>query len=134
MGPTLAVLSGHPRIHLLQPLNYDEFIVLLSHAWLIVSDSGGVQEEAPTLGKPLLILRENTERPEAVQSSIARLVGGCPERLAAMLEEARHEGSWASEVGNIPNPFGQGDSGRRIVEILANLSREVSHGRYRIAG
>jgi UDP-N-acetylglucosamine 2-epimerase len=55
-------LSGHPRIHLLQPLNYDEFIVLLSHAWLIASDSGGVQEEAPTLGKPLLILRENTER------------------------------------------------------------------------
>lgn len=128
------ILSRCPRVHLIEPLNYDEFIVLLSHAWLIVSDSGGVQEEAPTLGKPLLILRENTERPEAVESSVARLVGGCPERLAAMLEEVRHEGSWASEVGKIPNPFGQGDSGRRIVEILAEISREVSHGPYRIAG
>jgi UDP-N-acetylglucosamine 2-epimerase (non-hydrolysing) len=79
-------------------------------------------------------MRENTERPEAVESSVARLVGGSPRRLAAMLEEARHEGSWASEVGKIPNPFGQGDSGRRIVEILAGISKEVSHGRYRIAG
>jgi UDP-N-acetylglucosamine 2-epimerase (non-hydrolysing) len=121
MGPTLAVLSGHPRIHLLQPLNYDEFIVLLSHVWLIVSDSGGVQEEAPTLGKPLLILRENTERPEAVESRVARLVGGCPERLAAMLEEARHEGSWANQVRKIDNPFGQGDSGKRIVDIVTTL-------------
>jgi UDP-N-acetylglucosamine 2-epimerase (non-hydrolysing) len=133
-GPAVSILSGHPRIHLLEPLNYDEFIVLLSHAWLIVSDSGGVQEEAPTLGKPLLILRENTERPEAVQSSVARLVGGSPRSLATMLEEVRHESSWAANIGKVENPFGQGDSGERIVRIIAELLSEVRHESYRIAG
>jgi UDP-N-acetylglucosamine 2-epimerase (non-hydrolysing) len=114
-------LSNHPRIHLIEPLGYEDFISLLSESWLIVSDSGGVQEEAPTLGKPLLVLRENTERPEALESRVARLVGGQPERLASMLEEAYAEDSWASEVGKIENPFGRGDSGKRIAEIIAEL-------------
>ncbi|HVF55343.1 MAG TPA: UDP-N-acetylglucosamine 2-epimerase (non-hydrolyzing) [Pyrinomonadaceae bacterium] len=113
------ILSGHPRCHLARPLNYDQFVALLSEAWLIVSDSGGVQEEAPTLGKPLLILRENTERPEAVESGVARLVGGSPARLMSMLEEAHRAGSWAARVEQIENPFGRGDSGRRIAEIIA---------------
>jgi UDP-N-acetylglucosamine 2-epimerase (non-hydrolysing) len=90
-------------------------------AWLIVSDSGGVQEEAPTLGKPLLVLRENTERPEVLESGVARLVGSRPEALALMLEEAYLEGSWASQVGRIENPFGDGDSGQKIAEIIAEL-------------
>lgn len=116
-----ALLSGHPRIHLIAPLNYDEFIMLLSSAWLIVSDSGGVQEEAPTLGKPLLILRDNTERPEVLQSGVARLVGGDPQRLAALLEEVSQEPSWADAVQKMENPFGQGDSGGRIAQIVAAL-------------
>jgi len=114
------ILAGHRRIHLVHPLDYEDFIVLLSHAWLIVSDSGGVQEEAPTLGKPLLILRENTERPEVVESGVARLVGGSPENLASMLEEAYGRGSWADRVGTIENPFGRGDSGERIARIIVN--------------
>lgn len=114
-------LSGHPRIHLIQPLNYDQFIALLAHAWLIVSDSGGVQEEAPSLGKPLLILRENTERPEAVEAGIARLTSGSAEQLAALLEEAYQRGSWADQVRMIENPFGQGDSGPRIAQIIAEV-------------
>jgi UDP-N-acetylglucosamine 2-epimerase (non-hydrolysing) len=114
-----AILSDMPRCHLAQPLNYDQFIALLSHAWLIVSDSGGVQEEAPTLGKPLLILRENTERPEAIEAGIARLVGGCPARLMEMLEEAYRTGSWTESVGKIENPFGRGDSGQCIAEVIA---------------
>jgi UDP-N-acetylglucosamine 2-epimerase (non-hydrolysing) len=72
VDPATAILSGHPRIHLIEPLDYMDFIFLLSQAWLIVSDSGGVQEEAPTLRKPLLILRENTERPAAVPSGWPR--------------------------------------------------------------
>ncbi|MBC7930838.1 MAG: UDP-N-acetylglucosamine 2-epimerase (non-hydrolyzing) [Rubrivivax sp.] len=114
-----STLAGHPRIHLTRPLSYDQFVAVLSQAWLIVSDSGGVQEEAPTLGKPLLILRRNTERPEAVASNVARLVGGDPERLAAMLEEAYQPGSWAESVKKIRNPFGRGDSGRRIARVVA---------------
>lgn len=117
----IQVLSGHQRIHLLSPLAYPDFITLLSHAWLIVSDSGGVQEEAPTLGKPVLILRENTERPEAVEAGIARLVGGAPEQLAAMLEVVYAPGSWAADVATRGNPFGKGDSGKRIVKIVATI-------------
>jgi UDP-N-acetylglucosamine 2-epimerase (non-hydrolysing) len=118
---TMATLAGHPRIYLMQPLNYQDFVILLSHAWLIVSDSGGVQEEAPTLGKPLLILRENTERPEAVASGVARLVGRAPERLAAMLDEVYADDTWSKQVQRIENPFGRGDSGQRIVQAIAEV-------------
>jgi UDP-N-acetylglucosamine 2-epimerase (non-hydrolysing) len=116
-----AALDGHPRVHLLEPLGYEDFIALLAESWLIVSDSGGVQEEAPSLGRPLLILRENTERPEAVQSGVARLVGGRPERLAEMLEEAAQPGSWAESAGRVENPFGRGDAGEKIALILGGL-------------
>ena len=95
VGPAADILAGHPRIHLIAPLRYDEFVVLLSHAWLIVSDSGGVQEEAPTLRKRLLVLRENTERPEVIESGVARLVGGRPERLALMLDESYRDRGWS---------------------------------------
>jgi UDP-N-acetylglucosamine 2-epimerase (non-hydrolysing) len=115
------VLTAHPRIHLVDPLSYEDFIHLLSRSWLIVSDSGGVQEEAPTLGKPVLILRENTERPEAVEAGVARLVGGDPSRLAAMLEELDADPSWIESVGAIDNPFGRGDSARRIVSAVAHV-------------
>jgi UDP-N-acetylglucosamine 2-epimerase (non-hydrolysing) len=123
---TRRVLGGHPRIHLLQPLDYQEFILLLSRAWLIVSDSGGVQEEAPSLGKPLIILRENTERPEAVECGIARLVGHRPECLAALLYEALEAESWANRASTIRNPFGRGDAGARIVDIISEYLRETT--------
>jgi UDP-N-acetylglucosamine 2-epimerase (non-hydrolysing) len=116
-----AVLAGHERIRLIEPLAYVDFVGLLKHAWLIVSDSGGVQEEAPTLGKPLLVLRETTERPEAIEAGVARLVGGRPERLRALLDEVYQDPSWIEAVGKIDNPFGRGDSGQRIVENLVRL-------------
>lgn len=120
---TQTILAEHPRIVLVDPLPYREFIHLLSHAWLIVSDSGGVQEEAPSLGKPLLVLRENTERPEAIESGVARLVGGAPARLETMLEEVYHDGSWQRRLRDGKNPYGEGDSGRRIAEcIVKNLT------------
>jgi UDP-N-acetylglucosamine 2-epimerase (non-hydrolysing) len=118
---TRQVLTAHPRIHLIDPLRYEDFIHLLSRSWLIVSDSGGVQEEAPTLGKPVLILRENTERPEAVEAGVARLVGGDPRRLAVMLEELDADPSWIESVRAVDNPFGRGDSARRIVSAVAEL-------------
>jgi len=124
LAPATEILSGHPRIHLVPSLGYEDFIVLLSRAWLLVSDSGGVQEEAPTLGKPVLILRENTERPEAIEAGVARLVGGEPARLALMLEEAYEDGSWIHHVGKGGNPFGQGDAGKRIAHIIVRLLDE----------
>jgi UDP-N-acetylglucosamine 2-epimerase (non-hydrolysing) len=115
------ICKGEPRVFLTKPFNYSDFITLLSNSWLIVSDSGGIQEEAPSLGKPLLILRDNTERPESVEAGIARLVGGRAATLKAMLEEAYQRGSWAESVREVENPFGRGDSAERIVDSIAHL-------------
>jgi UDP-N-acetylglucosamine 2-epimerase (non-hydrolysing) len=113
------VLSNHPRIHLLPPLDYPEFIHLLSQAWLIVSDSGGVQEEAPTLGKPVLVLRDTTERQEAIDAGVAKLVGHDPQRLTDLLDEAAQPDSWCSQLTTMSNPFGDGRSGERIANLIA---------------
>jgi UDP-N-acetylglucosamine 2-epimerase (non-hydrolysing) len=118
-GPAFEILADRDRIQLLEPLDYVAFIGLLSRAWLIVSDSGGVQEEAPSLGKRLLVLRDTTERPEAVEAGVARLVGGDPRRLDAMLEQEWLAPEEAGRV--IDNPFGSGDSGRRIVQAISQV-------------
>jgi UDP-N-acetylglucosamine 2-epimerase (non-hydrolysing) len=90
----------------------------MASSWLVVSDSGGVQEEAPSFGKPLLVLRENTERPEAIVAGVAKLVGGSPQRLGELLEENYLDESWTNSVKQIENPFGDGSAAAKIVEIL----------------
>ncbi len=124
-----AMLAGRDRVHLTDPLDYPDFIGLLSQAWLIASDSGGVQEEAPSLGVPLLVLRESTERPEAVECGAAKLAK-TPELLAAMLEEAERVAGTlrvllpadsTRSVLATPNPFGDGKAGRRIVRALSRF-------------
>ena len=115
---TKEILSESERIYLLDPLDYVDFITLMKNSWLIVSDSGGVQEEAPSLGKPLFVLRENTERPEAIRSGVAKLVGGNPRTLKLMLEENYSIETWIKSVKEIENPFGDGRSAARIVKIL----------------
>lgn len=114
-----AILSGVPRVHLIEPLDYPDFIGLLSASWLIASDSGGVQEEAPSLGKPLLVLRESTERPEALESGVARLAPS-PDMLAELLEDAYANGASTRAVAN---PFGKGDAGQRIVRAIRRVLR-----------
>lgn len=120
------VLADCERIYLLDPLDYIDFINLMENSWLIVSDSGGVQEEAPSLGKPVLILRENTERPEAISCGIAKLVGGNPRTLARFLEENYLTETWIKSIGKVQNPFGDGLSAKRITKILVNLSQPLS--------
>ena len=112
------VLGDLPRIHLVPPMQYPDFLYCLSKCWLVVSDSGGVQEEAPSLGKPLLIIRGNTERPETVECGIARLIGEDPLKLRAELEEAAAKDSWVSRVKPIANPFGEGDSAQKIADAI----------------
>jgi UDP-N-acetylglucosamine 2-epimerase (non-hydrolysing) len=112
------ILAGKERIYLLEPLDYVDFVTLMKSVWLIVSDSGGVQEEAPSLGKPLLVLRENTERPEAVRAGIAKLIGGSPAMLNRMLEENYTVDSWIRSVSEVANPFGDGRAAKRIVKII----------------
>ena len=123
-----SVLRGAPRVHLLPPLDHPDFLYLLSRAWLVASDSGGVQEEVASLGKPLLILRENTERPEVVDAGIGRLVGSSPARLQEELDAAYRSGAWAEAVRRIPNPFGDGRSGPRIADAIERwLGGTVAH-------
>jgi UDP-N-acetylglucosamine 2-epimerase (non-hydrolysing) len=117
------LLGAEPRVHLIAPLGYTDFVALLRSAWLIVSDSGGVQEEAPTLGRPVLVLRAQTERPEAVDCGVVRLVGRDHRRLPDLLEEARRPDSWANLTRPVENPFGRGDSGARIAAVIADLLR-----------
>ncbi len=112
---TQQILANRDRIYLLEPLDYADFAALMKSAWLIVSDSGGVQEEAPSLGKPLLVLRENTERPEALAAGIAQLVG---DDLRELLEVNYVDETWINSVGKIANPFGDGTAAKRIVETL----------------
>ncbi len=112
------ILGKRERIHLLDPLDYSDFLAIMKSAWLILSDSGGVQEEAPSLGKPLLILRENTERPEAIRSGVAKLVGPGPGSLKQFLEENYAVDTWIKSVKEIGNPFGDGKSAVRIVRII----------------
>ena len=112
---TEKILANRERIYLLEPLDYADFAALMKNAWLIVSDSGGVQEEAPSFGKPLLILRENTERPEAIEAGIAQLVGG---NLRELLDKNHADETWINSVGRIANPFGDGTAAKQIVEVL----------------
>ncbi|CAN5596780.1 UDP-N-acetylglucosamine 2-epimerase (non-hydrolyzing) [soil metagenome] len=115
---TSEILDGVDCVHLLEPLDYVDFVTLMKNSWLIVSDSGGVQEEAPSLGKPLFVLRENTERPEAIKAGVAKLVGGKPRILKQMLEENYSVPTWIKSVKEIANPFGDGRAARRIVQIV----------------
>lgn len=112
------ILGRRERIHLLGPLDYSDFLAIMKSTWLIVSDSGGVQEEAPTLGKPLLVLRENTERPEAIRAGVSKLVGSSPGSLKQLLEENYSVETWIKSVKEVANPFGDGRSAARIVKII----------------
>lgn len=111
-------LGGHDRIHLLEPLDYSDFLAIMKATWLIVSDSGGVQEEAPSLGKPLLVIRENTERPEAIRAGVSKLVGSSPGALKQLLEENYSVETWIKSVKEVANPFGDGKAASRIVKII----------------
>ncbi|HZD04174.1 MAG TPA: UDP-N-acetylglucosamine 2-epimerase (non-hydrolyzing), partial [Longimicrobiales bacterium] len=116
VGPAREILSGHPRVHLTDPVDYLDLVQALRGAVLVLTDSGGIQEEAPAFGTPVLVLREVTERPEGVEAGVAELVGMdrrlILERAGALLEESR-EGRTAP-----PNPYGDGRAGERIADIV----------------
>jgi UDP-N-acetylglucosamine 2-epimerase (non-hydrolysing) len=121
--------GAHERIRLLPPWGYADFVHLLAGAWLLVSDSGGIQEEAPTLGKPVIVMRDTTERPEGVDAGVAKLTGGHPERLDALLEESYADGTWSAAVERLANPYGDGQAGRRIAAAVgADLAAHAARG------
>jgi UDP-N-acetylglucosamine 2-epimerase (non-hydrolysing) len=115
------VLRGGTRIRLLEPLDYSEFIDLVRHAWIIVTDSGGIQEEAPTLGKLVLLFRAKTERPEAVDTGMVKIIGDSPSRLLRALQNLKDSDTVVAFTLQNGNPFGNGSSAKTIVNILERL-------------
>ena len=115
-----AALADLPNVALIEPLDYPHFARLLSIAEIMLTDSGGVQEEAPALGKPVLVMRETTERPEGVAAGTARLVGTDAARIVSEIFTLLDDKAAYSDMARAHNPFGDGQSARRIVELLAH--------------
>jgi UDP-N-acetylglucosamine 2-epimerase (non-hydrolysing) len=119
--PVNRILGGHKRIHLIEPLGYAPFVWLMDRATVVLTDSGGVQEEAPSLGKPVLVMRETTERPEGIEAGNARLVGTRQERIVdELLTLVRHPEQRAA-MARVANPYGDGRAAERIVQVLSDL-------------
>jgi len=116
--PVRQLLAGIPNIHLIEPLEYVPFVDLMRRAWLVLTDSGGIQEEGPSLGKPILVLREKTERPEGVEAGSVKLVGTQTRRIveeAVRLLEDRQE---YERMARVHNPYGDGQASRRIADAI----------------
>lgn len=118
-----AMLADRPNVHLVDPVEYLPFVWLMQRAHIIVTDSGGIQEEAPGLGKPVLVTRDTTERPEAVAAGVARLVGTNEDDLVCALNELLDDSQAYSAMAQAKNPFGDGHAAERIVERMLQEKR-----------
>ena len=119
LGPVTGRLGGFPNIELLDPLDYVSFVDLMRRSHLLVTDSGGIQEEAPSLGKPVLVLRDSTERPEAVDAGTVKLVGTDPRRIVSEAVRLLDDEEEYARMARIHNPYGDGHAGERIAAIIA---------------
>lgn len=117
-GPVKATLDGIANVHLIAPQDYLPFVYLLKRAHLVLTDSGGIQEEAPTLGKPVLVMRDTTERPEAVATGTARLVGTDAARIVSEVSQLLDDDAAYQSMAQAGNPYGDGDAAAKIVAII----------------
>lgn len=113
-----AVLGGLEHVYLIDPLDYPDFVNLMARAHLILTDSGGVQEEAPSLGKPVLVMRETTERPEAITAGAARLVGTAPDNIVKAINFLLDDRTEYMRMAHTTNPYGDGRAAERIIQAL----------------
>jgi UDP-N-acetylglucosamine 2-epimerase (non-hydrolysing) len=119
--PVSALLSDLANVHLIPPKDYEPFTYLLKHCFLVLTDSGGIQEEAPSLGKPVLVMRDVTERPEAVEAGTVKLVGADRARITQQVRELLDDAQSYRTMARAHNPYGDGKACERIVEILGNI-------------
>jgi len=124
--PVNAVLRDLPNVYLIDPQDYLPFVYLMTKAYLIITDSGGIQEEAPALGKPVLVTRETTERPEAVRAGTARLVGTHTDRIVSAVRGLLDDRAEYVSMAHANNPYGDGHAAERIVEALTTIPAEMS--------
>jgi UDP-N-acetylglucosamine 2-epimerase (non-hydrolysing) len=116
--PAHEIMGNHSRIHLVEPLSYSQFVQAMKQAYFIISDSGGVQEEAPALGKPVLVLREKTERPEAVEAGVVHLVGTNKALIISEAEKLISDKEYYQSMARGVSPYGDGKASERIASIL----------------
>jgi UDP-N-acetylglucosamine 2-epimerase len=128
--PVRTILDSVPNVFLIEPQDYLPFVFLMSRAHLIITDSGGIQEEAPALGKPVLVTRDTTERPEAVQAGTARLVGTDTQRVVAEVSGLLDDCSQYDAMAHATNPYGDGHASERIVDALLTLPARPSSAQY----
>jgi len=124
-GIVIERLSDLGNVTLLDPINYDELVFLMKISYLVLTDSGGIQEEAPSLGKPVLVLREVTERPEAVEFGTSKIVGTDPDKIYSEVSNLLSNPSLYQKMSKSINPYGDGKASVRIVDyILENKKSE----------
>ncbi len=120
-GPVHEILSEVINIHLVDPLAYAAFIWLMEKSYLIITDSGGIQEEAPSLGKPVLVTRDTTERPEAVEEGTVLLVGTNSEEIIKQSQRLLDDEQYYKSMSLLHNPYGDGKASKRIIDFVKNL-------------
>jgi UDP-N-acetylglucosamine 2-epimerase (non-hydrolysing) len=119
--PVYKILNGIPNIYLIKPLDYEKFVYLMSKCFFILTDSGGIQEEAPSLGKPVLVMRDTTERPEAVKAGTAKLVGANKTRIVKGVQELINNKKEYERMSKAHNPYGDGKASKLILEFIGGL-------------
>lgn len=116
--PVKRLLGGLNNVHLIKPLGYEPFVYLMQQAYLVLTDSGGVQEEAPSLGKPVLVMRDTTERPEAIEAGTVKLVGTDAELIVSEVQELLDDTHIYQRMSAAHNPYGDGKASKRIVDFI----------------
>ena len=123
--PIVSNLSSVPNIHLVEPLGYEPFIYLLKHCHIVLTDSGGIQEEAPSLSKPVVVMRETTERPEGVEAGTVKLVGADRSKIVAAVSELLDSEEKHKKMAHAHNPYGDGQACEAIVNVIRQKNLEV---------
>ncbi len=123
--PVRRILGKVRNVHLIEPLDYEPFVYLMTKSHIILTDSGGIQEEAPSLGKPVLVMRETTERPEAVEAGTVRLVGTDARKLIEETDNLLTDEDLYRKMSNVQNPYGDGKSANRICEVLGIMIDKI---------
>jgi UDP-N-acetylglucosamine 2-epimerase (non-hydrolysing) len=118
------VLAGVERVHLIDPLDYAPFCQMMNHAYLVLTDSGGIQEEAPAISKPVLVLRDETERPEAVEMGTVKLVGPHRDRILAEAQRLLDDEAAYRQMAQAVNPYGDGHASERIIQALKDFHQQ----------
>jgi UDP-N-acetylglucosamine 2-epimerase (non-hydrolysing) len=126
--PVAKILTGIERIHLLEPLDYRPFVLLMDKAYMILTDSGGIQEEGPALNKPVLVMRNATERPEVIAVGAGKLVGTEVDSIVKEAQNLLANNDEYKRMAAAPNPYGDGHAAKRIVEILMEAHMRRSKG------